>query len=462
MSEVEKTKMTRRKYLKYAGGIVAAAAVSAAGYGIYEATKPTPVVTPRPTSSSTSTSTVTAAPVTLKVSTIVGINGLIATTLKEAFEKAFPNIKLEITQHPWEEVTEIQLTDMAAHTASYDVVTTFNSALAPYAKPGHIYPIDEFIKKYKGTEFDLADQLNDLAPKLLEACMYDGKVYGMPQNWWTFVLYYRKDLVQQKGLELPKTFLDIPNFAAGLTGGGRYGWAETGLRGGAGCNTYTWYNYLWSFGGDILDKDYKPIFNSAEGVEALKLYVDLLKYASPEVMSLGCDQNTSLMQQDKIAAGIHDSDQMGFLQDPKASTVVDKFGMHLMPSQAGRTAMLGYWQITINADTPYKDEAYKYIQFMTRPESVRAWVDLGQAPPLMSLLKDPELIAKHPELPFGVLLDTLEDVKSVPKIPEYIEIEDRISVAIADAMMKKKTPKEALDWAASEVEAILKKAGYSG
>jgi len=38
-------KISRRRYLKYVGGAVAAAAVAAAGYGIYEATKPPPTPT---------------------------------------------------------------------------------------------------------------------------------------------------------------------------------------------------------------------------------------------------------------------------------------------------------------------------------------------------------------------------------------------------------------------------------
>jgi multiple sugar transport system substrate-binding protein len=417
----------------------------------------TPVTTPKPPEKK----------ITLKVSTIVGINGLIAKTLKDAFEKTYPNIMLEIIEHPWEEVTEIQLADMVAGTASYDVVTTFNSALAPYAKGGHIYPIDEFIEKYEGTEYDLTEHIKDLPPKLLEICMYDDKIYGMPQNWWTFALYYRKDLVEAKGLKLPETFYDIPEFATALTEDidkdgkiDRYGWGLPGLRGGAGCNTYTWYNYLWSFGGEILDEDYKPIFNSKEGVEALTLWHDLLPFVSPEIMSLGCDQNTSLIQQDKLAALIHDSDQMGFIQDPTASKVVDKVRMTVMPRQVRRRAMLGYWMITINADTPYKEEAYKYIEFMTRPENLKVWAKLGQAPPSVTLLKDPETQKLRPELPFDVLLETLKDVASVPKIPEYINIEDKISIAIADVCTKKKSPKEALDWAAAETEKILKEAGY--
>jgi len=48
LSEEERAKITRRKYLMYGGGIVVVAVVAAAGYGIYEATKPPPA-TPTPT-----------------------------------------------------------------------------------------------------------------------------------------------------------------------------------------------------------------------------------------------------------------------------------------------------------------------------------------------------------------------------------------------------------------------------
>ena len=66
MSEQERAKIGRRKYLKYAGGIVAVAVVAAVGYGIYETARsvvtPTPTTTPTPTLSPTPTQTPTVTP----------------------------------------------------------------------------------------------------------------------------------------------------------------------------------------------------------------------------------------------------------------------------------------------------------------------------------------------------------------------------------------------------------------
>ena len=46
MSKPEEKKISRRTYLKYAGGVVAAGVIAAAGYGYYEATLPPPTHPP--------------------------------------------------------------------------------------------------------------------------------------------------------------------------------------------------------------------------------------------------------------------------------------------------------------------------------------------------------------------------------------------------------------------------------
>ena len=59
MTEAKKsdeTKITRRNYLKYAGGVVAAGALAAAGYGAYRYYGQPPATPPPTTPTSTSTS----------------------------------------------------------------------------------------------------------------------------------------------------------------------------------------------------------------------------------------------------------------------------------------------------------------------------------------------------------------------------------------------------------------------
>ena len=46
---------------------------------------------------------------------------------------------------------------------------------------------------------------------------------------------------------------------------------------------YDWSGFLWTYGGDYLDADFKPVFNSEAGVRALEAYIELGKVAPPGV-----------------------------------------------------------------------------------------------------------------------------------------------------------------------------------
>ena len=79
-------RVSRRGYVKYVGGVVVAAVVAAAGYGIYEAIKPPPT-TPTPTPTLTPTPTPTAPSVLVSV-----VKGTSATSRRALIEKALEPI----------------------------------------------------------------------------------------------------------------------------------------------------------------------------------------------------------------------------------------------------------------------------------------------------------------------------------------------------------------------------------
>jgi len=83
-------KVSRRSYVKYVGGIVVVAVIAAAGYGIYEATKPPPT-TPTPTP--TPTPTLTPMPTPIETSALVSVvKGTSATNRRALVEKALESI----------------------------------------------------------------------------------------------------------------------------------------------------------------------------------------------------------------------------------------------------------------------------------------------------------------------------------------------------------------------------------
>ena len=58
-----------------------------------------------------------------------------------------------------------------------------------------------------------------------------------------------------------------------------------------------WFPYLYSFGGSIFDDRWKVTFNSPEGIAALQLFVDLMKYQPKDVANFDApDQGACYLQ----------------------------------------------------------------------------------------------------------------------------------------------------------------------
>jgi ABC-type glycerol-3-phosphate transport system substrate-binding protein len=225
-----------------------------------------------------------------------------------------------------------------------------------------------------------------------------------------------------------------------------YGNTVQGTVGGAGANTWNWYPILFSYGGDILDESGKPVINSPEAVEALQFYVDLYKCCSPKE-SVNWDNSSPYepMLGGKLAMLVTDADTY-----PQVVKGKYPIGVAKMPAgPAGAKPLAGSWSYSISKNSKNKEAAWLFMQYLVSKEAMPAYEEAGGIPPRESTLKESD----NPL--FQVVADSLEDAKGLPKVPNYLEIEDAIGRAIADALLEKKSPQEALDGAQSEIEGLV-------
>jgi len=99
-----------------------------------------------------------------------------------------------------------------------------------------------------------------LAKSSITAATSGGKVYGVPHNIDSSVLFYNKDLFKKAGLDpekAPRTFDDIYADAKAVRGigGDTYGFYFGGNCGG--CTGYTTFPFDWAAGGSVLSDDGK-------------------------------------------------------------------------------------------------------------------------------------------------------------------------------------------------------------
>src|SRR3954449_4292755 len=121
------------------------------------------------------------------------------TKIIAAFERANPDIKVRVQVDSNQQAS---LRALRSKTATPDVFRVNNFSSPELVAPGSFLPLDELIAR------DKVDMKDWLLP--LDAARFEGKLYGMQQDFRLPILLYRKSLLEKAGVAaLPKTFDDV-------------------------------------------------------------------------------------------------------------------------------------------------------------------------------------------------------------------------------------------------------------
>ena len=107
---------------------------------------------------------------------------------------------------------------------------------------------------------------------MVDATSYEGKLYGLAPVTNTLALFYNTQMLQEAGIEPPKTWDELKAAAKKLTKPGRYGIAFNAIATYEG--SWQFLPVMWTNGGDETD------LTTPEVAEALQLWVDLVAAGS--------------------------------------------------------------------------------------------------------------------------------------------------------------------------------------
>lgn len=227
---------------------------------------------------------------------------------------------------------------------------------------------------------DEAD-LADYTPSVLAACTgTDGGIYAVPRHVDAQLMYYRTDLFEDPaeqeafkaryGYDLvPPTTWDQWRDAAEFftRPPDLFGFSLAGV---------PFAPMLLSAGGQLLDDDMKPAWNSDAGKQALGFLVDLyqVRKSVPEgALAYGWDDVTQLFRTGKVAFYFEWPGWYQQLKDPAQSEVVGKFGIAPQPVGPGGAEALrtgqGSHAFTIPKEADEKEASASAIRWITSPES---------------------------------------------------------------------------------------------
>jgi multiple sugar transport system substrate-binding protein len=326
-----------------------------------------------------------------------------------------------------------------------------------YASRGLMKQLDDLVKT-PGQSIPIDDM-----GYTLPFARYDGKLYSVPLDQYTWCILYNKDLIQAAGLdpekppETAQEFIEWGRRATIDANGKRPG--ESGFD-PRNVKQWGWYynshNNLWQ--SMLAQQGVPPMI---AGSDAKDVNTD-----SPEAIKA-------------LTEMVSWREQHGFAPDPTGVTVMDGFwagkvamtyngvwttngirahpeiktGIGLTPKFFNeRKATFSGHQIAMPAslDGTKLEETWKVIKFLS--DNSLEWAKEGQTPARKSVLNSKEFEELWPQSVFAKQLPT--GVNIAPHL-KLIELNDQTTPAIESALSGAKSPEEALKEAAQRQRQIL-------
>jgi multiple sugar transport system substrate-binding protein len=379
-------------------------------------------------------------------------------------------IKVNFDEISFDVIYEKLKTAFIGGASTYDLIWSDSMWTPEFAKRGWIKELTPYLKDPKLTPADFNYPNDFFATYLSGAYPQDNQwglpagVFGMPWIAGFNPLYYRTDLVKAAGFvdaqgnaKAPDTIEDVVAYAKKMNQPDKqiYGYVMSAKQPRI---VYDWAGYLWTYGGDFFDKQYKPIFNSPAGVQALETYVELGKNAPPGVGAYHITEEWTSFMQGHAALAWTWQDLSSVARTN--SQVIDKFACAPPPSHDGkRISLLGGIVASIPSNAAQLEAAYLFITWAQEKARAKAATLAGAMSWRRSIYKDADVEQKYPS---ALVADaTIDTARPIPLIPEWAAVDQIIGEQVSAAFAGQKSAKEALDTAASRVATFMHDAGYN-
>jgi len=371
--------------------------------------------------------------------------------LIEPFQKANPNIKVDYQALDWDTTLE-KLNVVLTGGDAPDVATVDMTWLPRFAA------LEAFsdLNSYMMTGQLNGKPLNEVySPGALDAITFNGKVVAALYDFDTYALYYRADLFEQKGLQVPKTWDELKDVAAKLAEGDLYKYEFD-------ADTFHGSQWIYENGGQLLSEDNKQVvFNSPEAVEAITFYHSLLKDGVAVHWTTDQGERIQGLKDGRIGMFSDGPYYMGIIKSA-APEMAGKWKVALHPFKKQPGSYLGGTGLVIPGKAKNKDAAWKFIEYAMLPENqIGVFTYAGAAPATNAALSSDQVNAADPyfgdQKAFGVFLETMKTAHHFPYVRSWSDIDTAFTVAMEKIALEQMSVKEALDEAAKISEEALNK-----
>ncbi len=370
--------------------------------------------------------------------------------LVEPFQAAHPNIKIDYQALDWDTTLE-KLNVVITGGTPPDVVTVDMTWIPGYAS------LDAFVdlKALGGGTLNGVAWDQSYTPGGLDAITFDGKIIAALYDFDTYALYYRSDLFEQKGIQVPTNWDELMTAAKALAEGDKYLYEFD-------ADTFHGSQWIYENGGALMNADNtQVVFNSPEAVEAITFNKSLLD--AKVAIDWTSDQGERIqgVKDGRIGMFSDGPYYMGIMKSAAPEMAgMWKVALHPYSKQPG--SYLGGTGLAIPAGSTKQAAAWEFIQYaMELQNQIGVYTYAGAAPALTAALSSPEVNQADPyfggEQAFQVFLTTMGTAKHFPYVASWSDIDTFFTTAMQEIALGQKTVQQALDDAAASSQATLPK-----
>lgn len=425
--------------------------------------------------------------------------------------------KVNVAQVPISSLHTKIFADLAMGRGQYDIYQTGAWYYGDFFSPDtpYIIPVEQFLKDKKFPYWDPSKML----PAMKNLYLWQGKLYGVLYDADAQVLYYRKDILNNKdyqkkfksqlGYDLPvppqtvDQMQDVAKFFTGWdwNGDGKKGW---GMVLHAKVNAQGFFHFLTLAAPYVVSpsnkyfyfdpETMKPLINSEGHVKALEEYYSFLPYGPSEEISFTLGQAWNVFLSGHAVMEPTWGDLPTLAQDESESNVKGKIAAAKIPgthksydpikdvwethdevNYAGNTNG-GSWHCVISRNSKKQEAAYDFLAFMANRKNAffnatHGWT--GVQPSMEYEFPPPEgtgSIKEYTEQGWNaddaaeylhayyknLQLPVQEHYLRIPGAAEYWS---QLDYAVSSTLAGDVKPKEALNKVASEWEMITERYG---
>lgn len=262
-----------------------------------------------------------------------------------------------------------------------DILNVYSNQLPMHVAAKTVQPMTEYAQS-------TLDELGDEFLFPIDGVTFDDEIMAMPWEIRAWLLWYRADLLEAAGLDVPTTLDELGTTAAALQKTGVTGLGIGFSNAGLGADFMEKFiPFTWGNGGEVLT-DGEAAFADDAGVATMDTFTGWKDQGAfgDEVLSMGADEVINGVKAGTIAMAIEGSYRVAAARSGEG--IGDNLQTAPMPSNDSATPLdtpVAGQTLTIGANAADPAAAWDFIEYYTSASSQEKFAAAGVLPVLSSV-----------------------------------------------------------------------------